>query len=188
VCVCATTYIHSLLPSHAHSSSLSGSDAARFLPAPSRPQLTPQSRHHVLPARRAHNLTLAISRLTLLPVSSRYLLSHALFAVLQFPMVGRLCHLSNFRLPSASTSHLTAYSVQAASLSVSIFKLPFWSSVFSLIIVKATLVQGTRRPQLHLAGACLLEPPAAVMFHNQSLSTLSHRCFFGVIQPVISCP
>jgi hypothetical protein len=55
----------------------------------------------------------------------------------------------------------------------------FWSSsfhsgafVFSLIIVKAALVQGTKRPQLHLAAACLLEPPAAVMFHNQIKASL----------------
>jgi hypothetical protein len=59
---------------------------------------------------------------------------------LQYLMIVHCVICPSSRLPSASTSHLTAWSAQRASLSVSVSTFPFLCSVFSRIIVRACLV------------------------------------------------
>jgi hypothetical protein len=100
--------------------------AARFLPVPSR-QLCPNT--ILQPSIKASHIGRQPTQLHCALFASpvriarkgafNFLLSS------QSLIMVRLCHLSNFRLPSASTSHLTAYSAQRASLSVLVSTCPF---------------------------------------------------------------
>jgi hypothetical protein len=100
--------------------------AARFLPVPSRHSApTPFAAQHKSVSHwpsadsnfTAHSLQALFVLLARGPLTS--------CSPVSLSIMVRLCHLSNFRLPSASTSHLTAYSAQRASLSVLVSTCPF---------------------------------------------------------------